>query len=518
MAVLSTMMGWYFRKRVAFLDAAVKNAAEVQLDVLKRLVNDAKDTEWGKTYDFKSIDNYQDFKNRFPIQDYETLKPFIERVMEGAANVLWPGEIVWFAKSSGTTNDKSKFIPVSYETLEECHFQGGKDVLTYYCMNAPDTEVFDGKSLLIGGSHKINSFNENSFYGDLSAVLMNNMPTWANLLKTPDKSIALLDDWELKLEKMATQVIQENVTSISGVPTWTIVLMEKLMAMKGTNNISDVWPNLQLYIHGGVSFTPYRDLFKRMISNSNMKYLETYNASEGFFGIQSDLNDTAMQLMPDYGIFYEFIKASDLTQEHPETYLLGEVEAGVNYAVVISNNSGLWRYQLGDTITFANVNPYKFHITGRTKLFINAFGEEVVIENAEKAIAHACQVTDSKVREYTAGPIYLDKEDHAGHEWLIEFETEPNDLHDFASALDSKLKEINSDYEAKRHKDIALKMPRIQSMPSNTFYNWLKFKGKLGGQNKVPRLSNNREILEEILRGQGLGDSPSVHSGEQSRG
>jgi hypothetical protein len=518
MAVLSTMMGWYFRKRVAFLDTAVKNAAEVQLDVLKRLVNDAKDTEWGKQYDYKSIESYQDFKNRFPIQDYETLKPYIERVMSGAANVLWPGEIVWFAKSSGTTNDKSKFIPVSYETLEECHFQGGKDVLTYYCLNAPDTEVFDGKSLLIGGSHKINSFNENSFYGDLSAVLMNNMPTWANLLKTPDKSIALMDDWELKLEKMATQVVQENVTSISGVPTWTIVLMEKLMAMKGTNNISDVWPNLQLYIHGGVSFTPYRDLFKRMISNSNMKYLETYNASEGFFGIQSDLNDTAMQLMPDYGIFYEFIKSSDLDQEYPETYLLGEVEVGVNYAVIISNNSGLWRYQLGDTIVFASVNPYKFHITGRTKLFINAFGEEVVIENAEKAIAHACQVTDSKVREYTAAPIYLDEEDHAGHEWLIEFETEPKSISDFATALDSKLKEVNSDYEAKRHKDIALKMPRIQAMPNNTFYNWLKQKGKLGGQNKVPRLSNNRVVLEEILRGQGPGDSPSFHSGEQSRG
>ena len=518
MAVLSTMMGWYFRKRVAFLETAVKNAAEVQLDVLKRLVNDAKDTEWGKTYDFKSIETYQDFKNRFPIQDYESLKPHIERVMAGAANVLWPGEIVWFAKSSGTTNDKSKFIPVSYETLEECHFQGGKDVLTYYCLNAPDTEVFDGKSLLIGGSHKINSFNENSFYGDLSAVLMNNMPTWANLLKTPDKSIALMDDWELKLEKMATQVVQENVTSISGVPTWTIVLMEKLMAMKGTNNISDVWPNLQLYIHGGVSFTPYRELFKNMISNSNMKYLETYNASEGFFGIQSDLNDTALQLMPDYGIFYEFIKASDLDLEHPETYLLGEVEAGVNYAVIISNSSGLWRYQLGDTICFASTNPYKFHITGRTKLFINAFGEEVVIENAEKAIAHACQVTDSKVREYTAAPIYLDKEDHAGHEWLIEFETEPSSINEFATALDSKLKEVNSDYEAKRHKDIALKMPRIQSMPNNTFYNWLKNKGKLGGQNKVPRLSNNREVLEEILRGQGLGDSPSFHSSEQSRG
>ncbi len=500
MAVLSTMMSWYFRKRLASLESGVKNAPDVQLAVMKRLINDARDTKWGRKFDFKSINNYNDFKNRFPVQDYESLKPYIERIMKGVPDILWPGEIVWFAKSSGTTNDKSKFIPVSYETLEECHFRGGRDILTYYCLNAPETGIFDGKSLLIGGSHKINSFNENSYYGDLSAVLMNNMPTWANLLKTPDKSIALMDDWELKLEKMARQVIQENVTSISGVPTWTIVLLEKLMAMKGVSNIREVWPNLQLYIHGGVSFTPYRDLFNQLIPNSEMRYLETYNASEGFFGLQNDLNDPSLLLTTDYGIFYEFIKVSDLGTDNPPTCLLGEVESGVNYAVVISNSSGLWRYQLGDTITFSSVSPYKFFITGRTKLFINAFGEEVVIENAERAIAHACRITDSKVREYTAAPVFMDKEDNAGHEWLIEFEKEPHSIHDFAMALDSKLKEVNSDYEAKRHKDIALKMPRIKSVPNNTFYNWLKGKGKLGGQNKVPRLSNDRKVLEDILK------------------
>jgi len=500
MAVLSTMMNWYFRKRLASMETAVKNAAEVQLNVLKRLVSDARDTEWGRMHDFKSIQNYNDFKNRFPLQDYETLKPHIERIMQGVPDVLWPGEIIWFAKSSGTTNDKSKFIPVSYETLEECHFMGGKDILTYYCLNEPESSVFDGKSLLIGGSHKINSFNENSFYGDLSAVLMNNMPTWANLLKTPDKSIALMDDWELKLEKMARQVIHENVTSISGVPTWTIVLMEKLMAMKGVNNISEVWPNLQLYIHGGVSFTPYRDRFRQLIKSEDMRYMETYNASEGFFGLQNDLSDPSLLLMPDYGIFYEFVKVSDLGSEFPPTCLLGEVETGVNYAVVISNSSGLWRYQLGDTIAFSSTAPYKFLITGRTKLFINAFGEEVVIENAERAIAHACRVTDSKVRDYTAAPVFMDQDDHAGHEWLIEFEKAPHSIQDFAVALDAKLKEVNSDYEAKRHKDIALKMPRIQSVPDNTFYNWLKKKGKLGGQHKVPRLSNDRALLEDILK------------------
>lgn len=496
--MLSTMMSWYFRKRLAALENSMNNAAEMQIAVLKRLLSDARDTEWGRAYDYRSIQNHRDFRNRFPVQDYESLKPYIDRIMSGMPDILWPGEIIWFAKSSGTTNDKSKFIPVSFETLEECHFMGGRDTLSFYCQNVPDTEIFDGRNLLIGGSHKINSFNDSSFYGDLSAVLMNNMPTWVNLLKTPDKAIALMDDWELKLEKMAEQVINEDVTSISGVPTWTLVLMEKLMAMKGVSDIAEVWPNLQLYIHGGVSFTPYRDVFANMIGSSRMRYIETYNASEGFFGIQNDLSDSSLLLMPDYGIFYEFIRVSDLESENPPVYMLGEVEAGVNYAVLISNSSGLWRYQLGDTVCFASVNPYKFHITGRTKLFINAFGEEVVIDNAEKAIAHACRVTDSKVREYTAAPVYMDHQDHAGHEWLIEFEKAPENIQDFASALDNKLKEVNSDYEAKRHKDIALKMPRIKAVPNNTFYTWLKHKGKLGGQHKVPRLSNDRKVLEEI--------------------
>jgi hypothetical protein len=502
MSVIGTMMSWYFKKRASTLEETIKNAAEIQLDVLDRLINDAKYTEWGVQHQFKNIENYNDFRNRFPIQDYETLKPFIERIMQGESDILWPGEITWFAKSSGTTNDKSKFIPVSFETLEECHFQGGKDILSFYCQNVPETEVFEGKGLLIGGSHKINSLNENSFYGDLSAVLMNNMPTWANLMKTPNKSIALMDDWELKLDKMAEQIINENVTSISGVPTWTMVLIEKLFAMRQTENISDIWPNLQLYIHGGVSFTPYREPFKKLISSSKMRYLETYNASEGFFGMQNDLNDENLMLMPDYGIFYEFVKVTDLEQSYPPTYLLGEVEVGVNYAVIISNSSGLWRYKLGDTIVFNSTNPFKFKITGRTKLFINAFGEEVVIENAEKAIAYACMVSNSKVRDYTAAPIFLDDKNEAGHEWLIEFEKEPENIQIFAEALDHKLKEINSDYEAKRYKDIALKSPKIKSMPINTFYNWMKQKGKLGGQNKVPRLSNDRKIVDDIL-GQG---------------
>lgn len=492
-------MSWYFRKRMAMIEYAINNPEVTQLNVLNKLVDNARNTEWGRKYDFRSVKNYNDFKNRVPLQDYESLKPFIERVMKGEENVLWPGEITWFAKSSGTTNDKSKFIPVSFETLEECHFQGGRDILTFYCANVAETQIFDGKGLLIGGSHKVNSFNENSYYGDLSAVLMNNLPTWVNLLKTPDKAIALMDDWEEKLEKMANQTIHENVTNISGVPTWTLVLLEKLMGMKGINNVHELWPNLELYIHGGVSFEPYKKPFGQLFHGSKVNYLETYNASEGFFGLQNDLGDSSMLLMPDYGIFYEFIKVGDLNQEHPQTYLLGEVEPGENYAVIISNNSGLWRYMLGDTIKFSGTRPYKFTITGRTKLFMNAFGEEVVIENAEKAIAHACQVTDCKVREYTAAPIFLSTDKNPGHEWLIEFEKEPGSMTDFTHALDSKLKEINSDYEAKRHKDIAIKLPTITSLPVNTFYNWLKKKGKLGGQNKVPRLSNDRKLVDEIL-------------------
>lgn len=499
MAVISTIMSWYFRKRMAMIEHVIDHAEETQLKVLNRLVNDAKHTEWGRTYDFKSIKTYNDFKERVPLQDYETLKPFIDRIMKGEENILWPGEILWFAKSSGTTNDKSKFIPVSFETLEECHFQGGRDILTFYCANVTETQIFDGKGLLIGGSHKINSFNENSYYGDLSAVLMNNLPTWVNLLKTPDKSIALMDDWEEKLVKMANQTINENVTNISGVPTWTLVLLEKLMAMKGITNIHELWPNLELYIHGGVSFEPYRKPFSHLLQGSKMKYLETYNASEGFFGMQNDLTNSALLLMPDYGIFYEFIRVNDLNSDNPNTYLLSEVEIGEIYAVVISNNSGLWRYQVGDTIKFTSVKPFKFTISGRTKLFMNAFGEEVVIENAEKAIAHACHVTDCKIREYTAAPIFLNSDKNAGHEWLIEFEQAPHSISDFTIALDNKLKEINSDYEAKRHKDIALKLPTITSLPNNTFYNWLKNKGKLGGQNKVPRLSNDRKLVDEIL-------------------
>ncbi len=502
MALFGSLFSWYFRRRMQQVEYAMNNAAETQQRTFKNLIETAKDTAWGKKYNYKNITTPEQFANQVPVSSYEELKPYIERNMKGEQNVLWPSEIKWFAKSSGTTNDKSKFIPVSYEALEDCHFQGGRDLLTIYCHNHPETKIFDGKGLVLGGSHKINSYNTNSSFGDLSAVMMANLPFWVNFLRTPDISIALLDEWEEKLERMALATVNEDVTNISGVPTWTLVLINYLFEMEGKKSLLDIWPNLELYVHGGVSFVPYREQFKKLIPSSGMNYLETYNASEGFFGLQIESNSDDMLLMTDYGVYYEFVKLKDLhDSNHPKTYRLDEVEAGVNYAVIISTNAGLWRYIVGDTIKFTSTSVYTFKITGRTKQYINAFGEELMIDNAEAAMAAACQQTNAVVRDFTAAPVYFDDKEgkSAGHEWLIEFEKPPKDAAGFNMALDAKLKALNSDYEAKRHKDIALKPPRVHIMPNGVFHQWLKSKGKLGGQHKVPRLCNDRNIVDEIL-------------------
>lgn len=499
MSLFSSFLSWYFRKRWGELEQGIRSADEVQERTLFSLVTEARNTEIGKTYDFKSIGTYRDFSERVPIRDYEGLKPFIERTMKGEQNVLWPSDIRWFAKSSGTTSDKSKFIPVSFEALDKCHYQGGRDVLTYYCIGNPDTEFLSGKGLVIGGSHKVNSFSENSFYGDLSAVVLSNTPFWVDFLKTPDNSIALMEEWEEKLERMANTTVNEDVTTISGVPTWTLVLIERLFEMTGKRDLHEIWPNLELYIHGGVSFTPYRERFKKLFPKGSINYLETYNASEGFFGIQSAPGSDELALMTGYGIFYEFVRAEEIFQENPKAVPLWETQTGVNYAVIISTNAGLWRYILGDTIKFSSVRPYRFKITGRTKLFINAFGEELVIENAERAIAMACEHTRAVVADYTAAPLYMEENKDAGHQWLVEFEQHPENLEHFKEVLDETLKSVNSDYEAKRHKDLALKAPQIHVLERGSFRNWLKEKGKLGGQHKVPRLSNDRKIVEEVL-------------------
>ena len=500
MAIVNSIFTWYMKKRIHQIELFIKYPFDVQEEWLKTLLSTAKNTEWGKIYDYKSILTIGQFKERVPIQNYDTLKPFIERMLQGEQNVLWPSEIKWFAKSSGTTSDRSKFIPVSQEALEECHFKGGKDMISIYCNNRPNTQMFTGKGLVLGGSHQINQLCENIHYGDLSAVLIKNLPMWAEYYRTPDISIALMDDYEDKMDKMALATINENVTSISGVPTWTIVLAKKVLEITGKNNLLEVWPNLELYFHGAVNFTPYREQFKALIPTQEMYYLETYNASEGFFGIQDQDNSEELLLMLDYGIYYEFLPLENLEDENPKTLDLAAVELYKNYALIISTNAGLWRYLIGDTIQFTSLAPFRIKITGRTKHFINAFGEEVIIDNAENALTKACQATNAKVKDYTACPIYFKGEEAGGHEWIIEFETQPTNFEQFVDVMDQTLREINSDYDAKRFKDMALRRPKVHNAPNNTFYNWLKLKGKLGGQHKVPRLANDRAYVDEILK------------------
>jgi hypothetical protein len=481
------------------IELFMKYPDEVQEEWFGWLINDAVGTQWGKKYDYRSIENINQFKERIPVQNYDTLKPYIEKMLNGEQNVLWPSEIKWFAKSSGTTSDRSKFIPVSEESLEDCHFRGGKDMLAIYCNNRPDAKMFTGKSLVLGGSHQINQLSPDSFYGDLSAVIIKNLPFWAEMLRTPDMSIALMDNYEEKIEKMAHATLAENVTNIAGVPTWTIVLAKRVLEITGKSNLMEVWPNLELYVHGAVNFEPYREQFKRLIDNPNMYYLETYNASEGFFGIQDQSNSSDLLLMLDYGIFYEFIPMEEVDKEFPETVSLSEVELGKNYAMVISTNAGLWRYMIGDTVAFTSKSPYRLKITGRTKHFINAFGEEVIIDNAEKALSKACADTNAQIRDYTACPIYFNENEPGAHEWIIEFEKKPKEFERFVDILDNTLREVNSDYDAKRFKDMALQRPKVHIAPNNIFYNWLKAKGKLGGQHKVPRLANDRKYVDELL-------------------
>ena len=482
------------------IELFIKYPYDVQDEWFQTLISTAQHTEWGKTHGYASIYNQQQFKERVPIQNYDTIKPYIERMLSGEQNVLWPSEIKWFAKSSGTTNDRSKFIPVSAESLEECHFKGGKDLLSMYCDNRPNAKIFTGKCLVLGGSHQINQLNSDSSCGDLSAVLIKNLPFWAEFYRTPDMSITLMDNFEEKVEKMARATIDVNVTNISGVPTWNIVLAKRVLEITGKNNLLEVWPNLELYFHGAVNFKPYREQFKKLIPSDDMYYLETYNASEGFFGIQDQPNSEEMLLMLDYGIYYEFLPMEDLNAENPKTLGLDEVELNKNYALIISTNAGLWRYMIGDTIKFTSLSPHRIQITGRTKHFINAFGEELIIDNAEKGLSKACRETNAIIRDYTAGPIYFKGNDAGGHEWIIEFEQKPDDIEKFTDLLDSTLREANSDYDAKRYKDMALRRPLVHVASEGTFYNWMKSRGKLGGQHKVPRLANNRVYVDEILK------------------
>jgi len=500
MTLINSVFTWFMKKRIHQIELFMKYPNEVQEEWFEQLIAGAENTEWGRKYQYKSIGNLNQFKERVPIQTYDTLKPYIERMLAGEQNILWPTEIRWFAKSSGTTSDRSKFIPVSEEALEECHFKGGKDMLTLYCNNRPDAKLFTGKSLTLGGSHQVSQLNTDTFFGDLSAVIMKNLPLWAEFYRTPDLEIALLENFEEKIEKMAQVTKDVNVTGISGVPTWNILLFKRILEITGKNNLLEVWPNLELYFHGAVNFTPYREQFKKLIPREDMYYLETYNASEGFFGIQDIEAPGEMLLMLDYGIFYEFMPLEYLGEEHPITLTLDEVELGKNYALVISTNAGLWRYLIGDTVRFTSLSPYRIQITGRTKHFINAFGEEVIIDNAERALDEACRQTGALIKEYTAGPVYFEDDKAGAHEWVIEFEKKPAEFDRFVDLLDETLRKINSDYDAKRFKDMALRRPIVHMAQKGTFFNWMKERGKLGGQHKVPRLANSREYLDDILK------------------
>ncbi|MEI6885808.1 MAG: GH3 auxin-responsive promoter family protein [Bacteroidota bacterium] len=499
MALINSVISWLMKKRIHQIELFMKYPMEVQQEWFRKLLQSAKNTEFGKQYDFRSVQTYEEFRSRIPLYDYDSLKPYIDRLRQGEQNILWPTEIKCFAKSSGTTNDKSKFIPVSQEALEECHFKGGKDMLSIYCNSNPETNLFAGKAIAMGGTHQIVEINNESYYlGDLSAILIQHLPVWVEYLRTPGLSIALMDEWESKIEMMATATMQHDVTNISGVPSWTLLLFKKILEITGKNNLLEVWPNFELYIHGGVNFVPYVEQFRKLLPSGRVNYLETYNASEGFFGIQDRRGSDDMLLMLDYGIYYEFIPFSDGDPDASRIVSLAGVCTGMNYAIVITTNGGLWRYMLGDTVKFTSLKPYRIQITGRTKNFINAFGEELIVDNAEKALSVACRKSNALLGEFTAAPVYFGEEKGA-HEWLIEFEHPPDDLGFFTEALDNALKSLNSDYEAKRYHDMLLGQPIIRMMPQGTFYRWLKLKGKLGGQNKVPRLANERKYVDEIL-------------------
>ena len=488
-----------FNSRLRELDLYSTEAECLQMDVMRRLTRQASQTEWGRTHGFSDVRSYEDFAATSPINSYDDLKGYVERMVHGESDVLWRGRVTHFAKSSGTTSDRSKFLPVSKDALRDTHYRGGQDCVACYLRQNPESRILDGRALILGGSRSVADSTKESMVGDLSAILIENISPLVNLIRVPRKSTALLPDFEEKRDRIAREAIGKNVSNLSGVPSWMLSVMNRVLEISGKENLTEVWPNLEMFFHGGVAFTPYRELYHRLIPSEKMHYMETYNASEGFFGVQTDAGDPAMSLMIDYGVFYEFIPLDELDKDNPQVLPLWAVETGRNYAMVISTSSGMWRYLIGDTVRFTSCNPYKFVITGRTKSFINAFGEEVIVDNAEKALHEACQKTGAEVLEYTAAPIYMDASGHCRHQWVVEFTKEPADEAQFAQILDEALQRINSDYEAKRYKNITLQPLQLVKARKGLFHDWLESKGRLGGQHKVPRLSNSRQHIEELL-------------------
>jgi hypothetical protein len=496
--LFNTVVSWFLKKRKHQMELLLKYPIDVQQELLMRLLNVARNTTVGKQYDYKTIYDYKTFAARVPIQKYETIEPLIERTRKGEQNLFWPTNIQWFAKSSGTTNAKSKFIPVSNEALEDCHLKAGKDMLCLYINNNEDAGLFNGRGLRLGGSSAIYEDN-NSYFGDLSAIIIENMPFWADFSSAPKIDVALMEEWEAKMKAIVEETVNENITSLVGVPSWMLVLLHAVLEKTGKDNIHEVWPNLEVYFHGGVNFNPYREQYKKLLPKKGFRYYETYNASEGFFAIQDINGSNELLLMLDYGIFYEFIPMDQYLGEDSVAIELQEVELDKNYAIVITTNSGLWRYLIGDTVKFVSLDPYRIKITGRTKHFINAFGEELIIENAEDALKKVCKKTKTEIIDYTVAPIFMNGKAKGAHEWIIEFKIAPKDIDYFAELLDNALKSINSDYESKRYLNMTLTMPKVHQAESGLFYNWLKQNGKLGGQHKIPRLSNKRDFVEELL-------------------
>lgn len=496
---LTKIVGQFFKPRQYALEKHYTQPDALQEAVLRHLLERGSNTEYGRNHLLSPKNSYEEFAKNVPINTYEELKRDIDRMRHGEADVLWPGQVQWYAKSSGTTNDKSKFIPVSAEGLHDIHYQGGKDVVTFYLRNNPNSRLFDGKSLILGGSHSPNYNVDGSLVGDLSAILIENINPLVNLMRVPRKRTALLSDFEVKRDRIAQECLHKNITNISGVPSWMLSVLVRVMELSGKKHLEEVWPNLEVFFHGGIAFTPYRSQYEQLITSSKMHYMETYNASEGFFGIQDDPTDRSMLLMLDYGVFYEFIPLEEVGRPDATVVPLEGVEIGRNYAMVITTSCGLWRYMIGDTVEFTSKRPYKFIITGRTKYFINAFGEELIMDNAEKGLAYACEKTGAQVLEYTAAPVYMDKNAKCRHQWLIEFSKDPDNLERFAQALDEKLQELNSDYEAKRSHNVTLQHLEVVKAKEGLFNDWLKQKGRLGGQHKVPRLSNSRKNMDELL-------------------
>ena len=497
--LFNSIASWLLKKRYHQIELFLKYPEEVQDEVLHQLLSFAEDTEIGKKYDFKSITNYETFIERVPVVSYEEVEPMIERSRRGEQNIFWPTTIKWFAKSSGTTNAKSKFIPVSSEALEDCHYKSSKDLLCLYLNNNENSQLFTGKSLRLGGSKELYQDN-GTIFGDLSAILIDNMPFWAELSSTPSNKVSLMSEWETKLQAIIRESVQENVTSLAGVPSWMLVLLNNVLEETGKDHLFKVWENLEVYFHGGVSFNPYKDQYSKLLPRKNFNYYEIYNASEGFFAIQDRNHADDLLLMLDYGIFYEFIPMETYGTSGQMTLPLWKVKKDQNYAVIITTNAGLWRYKIGDTVRFTSTNPYRIKVTGRTKHHINVFGEELIIENTEEALKTICKKTGSEIKDYTVAPIFMEGKEKGAHEWIIEFRKPPEELAYFTEFLDNALKSLNSDYEAKRYNNITLKLPKVHIARQNLFYDWLKSKDKLGGQHKIPRLSNKRDYIEELLQ------------------